>query len=226
MRSNSQKIITIVCLVCVIVASMAIAEDKWNAQQRPQGGQGRYNQGDANRRGQGGPAMRGGAGMRGQRQGQGMQGMGIGMGSGRGDGLIPGMIRQRLNLTEEQTAKLDDIQQGQIKENMELSNKLDNLRGELEEAISKGNKEAVVKIAQDIGKIIAETALLKISAQEKLKEILNETQLKRIETFNQQRRESREKMKKMMEQRMNGQGERPGIRGSRDGRDGRGKQSQ
>lgn len=195
MTSKLQKTIAITCLVSLIVASIALAEN------------------EPPRRGGRGLGMQGGrSGGRGSMQPGGGRGMGgpgeMGMGRGRGMGseLIPQMLRKKLKLTEEQNGKLKTAQNELTKKSQILSKKHQDLKQKLDAAVNKGDKEAVVATAQEMGKTIGESALLKVSEKDILKEILNEEQMKTIEAYNKQRAESREKMRKQMEERMRGRG--------------------
>jgi hypothetical protein len=210
MTSQLQKITAITCLVLLVAASISVAED---APANRRGGQGFRGGRGSSQGGNGqGNGYRGGRGS--QKPGGGMMGgggRGMGMMGGRGMGqeLIPRMIRQRLNLTEEQNTQLEVIQKKQMTQNQELSKQHDDLRKKLEDAVNNGKKDAIGKIAQDIGKNIGDTAMLKLSGKDSLKTILKEDQLKMLDRFNKQQQEMREKMQKQMQRRMGGNGERP-----------------
>ncbi|MCF7955951.1 MAG: hypothetical protein K9M75_09140 [Phycisphaerae bacterium] len=214
MKSKLKKAIAITCLVSLIVASIAIAEDAQPARRGgPQDGRGRN--------GAGAPGGNRGSMQPGRPEGMMPPGgpgeMGMGRGRGMSQELIPQSIRQKLNLTEEQNNKLKAAQEEQTKKIQILSKKQQDLKAKLDDAVDKGDKEAVVAIAQETGKAIGESALLKIAEKDILKGILNEEQMKTIEDYNKTRAEMREKMRKQMEERMNSRGERP-ERGQGQGR--------
>jgi hypothetical protein len=219
MTSKLQKIAAITCLVLLVAASISVAEDAPANRRGGQGfrggrgsSQGGNGQGNGYRGGRGGMMGGGRGGMGGGMMGGGMGGRGMGMMGGRGMGqeLIPRMIRQKLNLTEEQNTQLEVIQKKQMTQNQELSKQHDDLRKKLDDAVNNGEKDAIGKIAQDIGKNIGDTAMLKLSGKDSLKTILKEDQLKMLDKFNKQQQQRREKMREQMQRRMDGNGEGPG----------------
>lgn len=219
MRSNFKKTFTLTCIASLMIASLAIAEDQKELRRDLRNGQGSRGQGQM------------GGGM-GEGVGQGMpmvnrrrMGIGQGMGSGRGmnsvrgGGLIPEMIHQKLNLTEEQEKAVNELLQVQMKEHKEISKRHESLRNELDAAVDKSDKGAIAKTAEQIGENICNTALLKVSGKESLKKILNKTQLERIEKFKLQMKQRREKMEKIIRQRTRGEGLRPPMRQEGDDRE-------
>jgi hypothetical protein len=215
MTFKLQKTLAITCLVSLMVASIALAETPQPPRRGgPQDGRGRNAAGapggfrgapqPGGGRGMGGPGgMMGGRGMGGPGE------MGMGRGRGMGQELVPQMLRKKLKLTEEQNGKVKTAQDELTKKNQILSKKHQDLKKKMDTAITKGDKDAVVATAQEMGKAIGESGLLKISEKDILKGILNEEQMKTIEAYNKQRAESREKMRKQMEERMQGRGQRP-----------------
>jgi len=218
MIKKLQKTVAIACLVSLITASVSAAVDeKDNQGSRARS---RRVQNDRNRSERGTNQGRPGRGYGGEMMGA--RGMGpgsMGMAPGRGmQEIIPEMIRQRLKLTEEQNKKLQDIRQKHSEKNQQLSKLQLDLRTKLDDAIDKGNKDAIAKIAQDMGKNIADTALLQVSGKDSLKQILNEDQVKIVERFYEQRAERRERMRNQMEQRMSGK-DQPSQKGRRQDQD-------
>jgi hypothetical protein len=218
MTSKLQKTIAITCLVSLIVASIALAETPPPPRRGgPQDGRGRtgaggpggYRGGRGSMQPGGGRGMGGPGGMMGGRGMGGPGEMGMGRGRGMGQELVPQTLRKKLKLTEEQDGKVKTAQDELTKKNQILSKKHQDLKQKLDAAVTKGDKDAVVATAQEMGKAIGESALLKVSEKDILKGILNEEQMKTIEAYNKQRAESREKMRKQMEERMKGRGQRP-----------------
>ena len=192
MTSKLQKTIAITCLVSLIVASIALAENERPRRVAPMDGRGDRGtmQPGGGGRGMGGPGE-----------------MGMGRGRGMGQELIPQILKKKLNLTDEQNGKVKTAQDELTKKSQILSKKQQELKQKLDTAVNKGDKEAVVATAQEMGKAIGESALLKISEKDILKGILNEEQMKSFENYNTQRAEMRKKMRKQMEERMRNRGE-------------------
>lgn len=208
MAFKLQKTIAITCLVSLIVASIALAE---TPQPPRRGGRGPQDGKGPQQMQRGGPGgFRGGRGSMQPGGGRGMGGPGeMGMGRGMGQELIPQALRKKLKLTEEQNTKVKAAQDELMKKSQVLAKKHQDLKQELAEAIIKADKQAIVATAQEMGKAIGESALLKISKKDILNEILDEEQKKTLEAYNKQRTEMRDKMRKQMEERLKGRGDRP-----------------
>ena len=201
MTSRLRKSIAITCLVSLIVASIALAE---NEPPTRRGGRDSQMQRNAPSRYMGSRSTQqpgGGRGMGGPSE------MGMSRERGMGQELIPQILKKKLNLTDEQNGKVNTAQDELTKKSQILTKKHQDLKQKLDAAVNKSDKEAVVATAQEMGKAIGESALLKISQKDILKGILNEKQMKSFENYNTQRAEMREKMRKQMEERMRNRGE-------------------
>jgi len=194
MTTKFNKLIATACLVSLLTASIVFAEGE-RGRGRPDRGAPR------GRMALGGPGGRG-------------------MGPGGAGRLIPPGAMKELELTEDQGKEIDALQKGQKEKLEELSKSHQDLRKKLQEAIEKGDKSGVTETAKKIGTNIGNTALLRLEANEKIKEILNDEQEVKLAEYNKKRAEKREMIRKRMEKRRNKAGE--ADKGRRRGR-GRGR---
>ena len=135
--------------------------------------------------------------------------------------LIPRMIKPKLNLTEEQSEKIEKAKKDQTQKIGELLIAEQKLKADLEDAVSKGDKEAIKSIAEKIGNNIAENALIRASSNEVVKDILNEKQMLIYNQFKEKRRQLNERMRERLENTQDSQGNQPPKPGMTPGQRGR-----
>lgn len=119
-----------------------------------------------------------------------MQGrMKMGLGQGGLLGARRGM-RQRLDLTDEQAEKLKEIRLSHKDKALAVAERLAKAHRALRDAVKGGDEEKIRKTAAEIGKAIAERAILTSKIQSESRAVLTPEQINKCDAF----REARETM--------------------------------
>lgn len=153
---------------------------------RGQGMQGRGMHGTGMRRGRAG-------------RGSGTQGMGMRPGrGGRGMGMMMGM--RRLNLTDEQVEKMKAIRVGRKDEAAAIGKRLGEAHRALREAVEGQDEAKIRTTATEVGKVIADRAVMASKVRAEIRAVLTPEQRKKADTLREARKKAAEVMRKALEE--------------------------
>lgn len=142
-------------------------------------------------------------------------------GPGMGGDLLLGRMSEQLNLTEEQKAQIQTIQEENRPQMQEARQALQKANQTLQEAIENGTDDQIVAAGKALGEAYGKQGVVRAQAARKVKAILTPEQVKKMEEL---RTQMRERMQQRLQEGQAGDRPRRGAagEGGRQGREGQG----